>query len=351
MHPPNHFPVSPGGQFCYNAAPMNRLTLCCLLIASLLTSGRPAAAWDGHGLITRVAIQEVEWLDQIPPVKVTPWKDTIVGIRQDYKFPFREEKPGDLLPARKILELYAMEPDEGPDQELNVSWQQKFMGGYKGLSSRGYFHMFYPGWTVHLPVPGIEMGAAPDRSQLWYDKSLEAFDRKDPYWGFRYLSCALHYLEDVGQPFHSTQTSRRFVVIRKPIEGTTKVTKNYHLAYELWVAVRMLRDELDLLKPLKGTDSEDFESPASAVRKVARLSHKHSAKLFKACIDFFDRRFMAPVDVPATEADQDQLEPVEARNRIIEATRPALALTGRAIRGLLGEIRSHVAFQALYGQE
>src|SRR5438132_6910 len=115
-----------------------------LFFAALLAAVLAPAvrAWDAHDLITRLAIQDLTWLDSLPPIHVTTRTDKVPEIRQDYGFPYHGEKVGDTIPARVILERYASEPDWGPDQELHASWQQRFMGGYTGMSSRGYFHMY-----------------------------------------------------------------------------------------------------------------------------------------------------------------------------------------------------------------
>ncbi|MBI3890541.1 MAG: hypothetical protein HY303_03320 [Candidatus Wallbacteria bacterium] len=316
--------------------------LATLMLASSL------GAWDGHDRITRLALQDVAWLDSLAPVLVTTRTDRVGQIRQDYGFPYKGERPGDRLPAREILIRYAMEPDEGPDQELHASWQQRFMGGYTGMSSSGYFHMYYPSWTVHFPLPATAMGASPERAALWCAAARRALLRGDTYWGLRYLSCAMHYVEDVGQPYHATQTSTLFVVPRDPIAGTTKVTGNYHLVYEAWIARRLAEESLDLAASLRGTEVERGSDPADAVRQVARKSHEQATQLFPACLQFFSRKFWQPVDVAAAEADLAQMEPASQRERIAAATRPALALTGRAVRGFLEPLRPAIQFSALH---
>jgi hypothetical protein len=316
-----------------------RATIVVVLFAAMLA---PASAWDGHDKITAAAIESLTWLDEFSAVPVTPPTDKIVGIHPDYTFEFHGEQPGQTMTAREILARYSFEPDWGFDQNLNVSWQQKFMGGTTGFSSQAYFHMYYPRFTVHLPIPGIEMGAAPSRLELWARAARTAFERNDPYWGFRYLACAMHYIEDVAQPFHATQTSIHFLSLQHPIEGTTKITGNYHFVYEGWVREKIDGGRFGFLDALRGTDTVSYGSQPDYVKKVAKTSHRQSAKLLKACVDFFDRRFKQPKDVVATPADHAQLEPAEPRGRIVAATLPALKLTGQSIRGFLEAARPNI---------
>lgn len=322
------------------------------LTLALFIALAPACAWDGHDRITAAAIESLAWLDEFSSIPVTPPQDSIGGIHPAYHFEFHGEAPGQTMTAKAILARYSVEPDWGFDQNLNASWQQKFMGGYTGLSSQAYFHMYYPSFTVHLPVPGIEMGAAPARLELFAAAARRAFERGDPYWGFRFLACALHYIEDVAQPFHATQTSVHFVSLGHPIEGTTKITGNYHFVYEGWVSnkieaeaaleARGGRGAFGFLAALRGTGAVTYPGQADYVKKVARTSHRQSSRLLKACVDFFDRRFKKPVDVTATPADHAQLEPAEPRGRIVAATLPALELTGQSIRGFLDAARPQI---------
>lgn len=326
---------------------------CALILAACFAlAARPGQAWDGHDAITRAALESVYWLEDHAALKVTPHSDRIEGIQPTYTFAFHGEEVGSTISAREVLIRYSEEPDWGLDQNLNASWQQTFMGGYTGLSSQAYFHMYYPSFTVHLPVPGIEMGVAPQRLELWAQAAERAFERHDPYWGFRYLACALHYIEDVAQPYHSTQTAFQFVDLAHPIAGTTKITGNYHFVYEGWVRRQIEQEALaeaagdrpafGLLAAVRGTGSVSFPHRPDYVKKVARLSHKHASRLVKACVAFFDRKFKQPVDVAATEADLAQLEPAEPRTRMVAETVPALALTGRSIRGFLAHMHPRV---------
>lgn len=309
-----------------------------ILLLVLLVSD--VAAWSGHPRLTREALREVTWIDEHGEIPVTPFEDRIAGINPAYRFTFHGEEPGQTISAREILIRYSEEPDWGMDQELNVSWQQRFMGGYTGFSSQGYFHMYYPAFTVHLPIPGIPMGAAPQRTALWYAQAAQAFERGDRYWGFRYLACALHYIQDVAQPYHSTQTTLRFLDPRSPINGTTRITQNYHFVYEGWIERQLDRElagEIDhgLVTAVRGATTVTYDTIEKFVKKVAARSHGSASPLLKACLDFYDPRFRQPVEVPATDQDHDQLEPAEARGRIVAATLPALELTGQSMRGFL----------------
>jgi hypothetical protein len=319
-----------------------KIQITALLISLVAVTAAPA--WDRHDVVTKAILLDVAWLDQIPPCTVTPWKDTIPGVQHSYQFPFKGEKVGEQLTPREILVRYADEPDWGVDQNLDASWQQYFMGGKTGFSSQAYFHMYYPAFTVHAPVPGIVMGAANKRADLWVTMSRKAFARKDPYWGFRYLACAFHYVEDLGQPYHSTQTSVHFVDICHVLSGTVAITSNFHYVYEGWIAHQMLAElegskGFGLVAALRGTDEISLATPSDFVKKVAKSSHAPASVVMKSCIQFFDRRFLKPENVEATEADFAQMTPEAPRDQLVKFTLPGLKVSGQAIRGLLGDLR------------
>jgi hypothetical protein len=316
-----------------------------VLVLALLAG--EASAWEGHEVITRAAIASLSWLDQYSSLEVTPHTDAFPLLNQTYTFAFKGEKPGDRLSAREVLARYPSEPDWGCDQDLNVSPQQAYMGGYTGKASRGYFHMFYPPEAAVVPVPNVEMGAAPDRLALFYGAAQRAFERRDPYWGFRYLSCALHYIQDLGQPYHATQLSKEFFVPGEPVTHTAKKTANYHFVYEFWVEERLKEEDagqsgFGLLAAVGGVRRAQYASLPNYVKRVAVLSHQQAPALVPACVDFFDRKFMQPVDVPFTAADLAQLEPAEPRARMLAATVPALKITGESIRGFLDYARAMI---------
>ena len=95
-------------------------------------------------------------------VKITPMTYEVNPINDAYEFPYKEGVIGDTTTAEEILSIYCDEPDWGPDQNLNISWQQKFMGGYEGTASRGYLHCHYPAGSFNIPVPAMPMGIARD---------------------------------------------------------------------------------------------------------------------------------------------------------------------------------------------
>lgn len=312
------------------------------LAGTLLASG--AAAWDGHDLLRRVALEDMTALAGAAPVPVTPLAVEIPGVNPAAKFEFKTKQPGETEAPLDILVTYAMEPDWGMDQNMKVSWQQKFMGGYEGLGSQGYFHMYYPAMTIHLPMPVASMGAAPKRAAGWMQMARAAFQRGEAYWGWRFTAWALHYVEDLGQPYHSTQTHRRFIRKGSLIGGTTNCTANFHLLYEDWLAHRLADEvgggrDFGLRAALKAAaPMEDATDLKVVVKTVAKASHKVFGKLVPDCIAYFGEKFVSDDKVAPTPEDLEKVVDGPELERIMAASRYCYKVTGAALRGVVAGV-------------
>jgi hypothetical protein len=306
-------------------------------------------AWEGHSLLRRLALESLPGIAELPAVPVSEWTGEIPGINPATVIEWRGGSPGETQTPLDILVTYAQEPDWGMDQNLKASWQQRFMGGYTGLGSQGYFHMYYANMTLHLPVPVLAMGAAPRRAKQWLEMGQQAFTQGQDYWGWRFTAWALHYIEDLTQPFHSTQTHRKFVRLRSPVKGTTNCTANFHLLFEQWVAHR-LADEasggpnLGLSEALRTNLAVKFKKDMSkVVKKVARLSHKSFKKLAVDCIEYFGEDYRSSESVPARPEDLERVDQGELLEHILGACRKNFSLSGTAVRAVVKRVMSHKA--------
>jgi len=72
-----------------------------------------------------------------------------------------------------------------------------------------------------------------DKSFLYFvDMSKQAFSKGDEYWGYRFLSYALHYMEDLFQPYHETPGTF-WEVMRSLFDKRRKnLLNNAHYAYD-----------------------------------------------------------------------------------------------------------------------
>ncbi len=76
-------------------------------------------------------------------------------------------------------------------------------------------------------------GAAPQRANHFFEMSKVAFERDDNYWGFRFAARAIHYLEDLSQPYH-TYPAPLDVLFKKffKVKKLTILITNAHYGFE-----------------------------------------------------------------------------------------------------------------------
>jgi len=196
-------------------------------------------SWSGHESYTYLVVKSLNLeLDKL--VKISPYTynesriyntkyyytDDFAGQRKffdplnDGNFPPDPAPVDGKIPAWQILTIYAEFPDFGMDEELNLSPLQALIG-----NSQGVRHMRYK--------LGLIEAFEGDKSFLYFvDMSKQAFSKNDPYWGYRFLSYALHYIEDLFQPYHETPGTF-WEVLRSLFDKETKnLLNNAHYAYD-----------------------------------------------------------------------------------------------------------------------
>lgn len=201
-----------------------------------LTLSSTAFGWSGytHGMIAKESLIDVakEWGLKEPVVvtsfdaflnkfsKINPSiktrKDFAGWLKINTASPFdrpfqKEERVGGRIPPLEILSLYSRRADDGRD--LNVSYdklEQFWFGSGTKTGSQAFrhmekppFHPLYPLNTFGFPLG--RLGQATQRAQIYFDLAVQAYRLGEPYWGWNFLGVGLHYIEDLGQPYHTAQ--------------------------------------------------------------------------------------------------------------------------------------------------
>jgi len=214
-----------------------------LLLSIFLTLSSFLFSWSGHESYTYLVVKSLSMsLDKLVEIRPYTYKETRVyntkyyytddfaGQRKffdpmnDGKFPPDPAPVDGKLPAWQILTIYAQFPDFGMDEELNLSPLQSLIG-----NSQGVRHMRYK--------LGLIEAFEGDKSFLYFvDMSKEAYAKGDEYWGYRFLSYALHYMEDLFQPYHETPGTF-WEVVRSLMDKKTKnLLNNAHYTYDNYLA-------------------------------------------------------------------------------------------------------------------
>lgn len=328
-------------------------------------------AWNRHNVLTEVILNDVEWLEKFDKIRVTPYRyedkslnpkfETLyenpdpryaflassrfvyIDINTTIKYGFRGEPLNGVTSAKDILVDYSDEPDWGMDQNLELGFSQKLMGG-----SQGYRHMYYRGGSLHLPNIILPQGEAPNRVKHFYELAKMAFSDGDMYWGFRFLARALHYIQDLAQPYHTTQTSLSFIDLPSLIEGTIQTTKNYHFAFESYVAQIAVLENAGLKRPdylsaLREGKAKPISNPKQLAIDTATKGNLSAGKLLKANIHFFGNKYKSANRIELNETDFEELIKKEPGSEFNRFTKEALRQVAQATKSFLEFVRNDIA--------
>ena len=174
-----------------------KISILILLILSVFAlSSINVFSWNSHFFYTELATKNNDWINNFPEIELTPY--TYEDIGQDEYNPefvtkYVEGEIGGKTKASDILINYSDEPDWDLDTNLELNKLQALTGG-----SHGYRHMYF---SVFAGL--LKAGDAPKRANHFFEMSKIAFGKGDNYWGFRFAARAIHYLEDISQPYHT----------------------------------------------------------------------------------------------------------------------------------------------------
>ena len=239
-----------------------------LFLSALLLGGgsTPSGyAWENHKEITRLSLSGWDqWEDPIiePLENVLPFLESEGNrfsdrsrfnsyLQINTSKAFWDEPPplpqGADSQALTILAWSSEIPSAGMDHDLALSADQEFLGGQQGPLSYLYRHMYLlafdwrqPLLTFHYPHSKEVVGQGADRAQLFFNFAVQAKKAKHWYWAYRFLGLALHYFEDINEPYYCQQFgSVALLPWGLLIRGKTaflkesfRVVTNYRVAYE-----------------------------------------------------------------------------------------------------------------------
>jgi hypothetical protein len=131
--------------------------------------------------------------------------DTFVGLLE-----------GEPVPVIDVIASASDEPDYGLDVGL---WsddgtpygqtyglgKQPFGNPAVAFSSQGPMHMgfFHEPAILYVAAPFLRRSFPEYRVHLWQSLAKEAYRSGHPYWGARFAGWALHYVQDLTQPYHA----------------------------------------------------------------------------------------------------------------------------------------------------
>ncbi len=243
-------------------------------------------AWSGHDALTYMIVSKLslplEKYVQITPYTYADVEDThpynpaITGFYDYLGKNYLPEEDNDLFtpvfsnpepvngaaPLWQILSVYAYEPDLGMDKELPMEGIEKLLGDSQGIRHMEYRLLCF-----------ISVGEVTDMVQYFSDLSELAYGRGDHYWAYRFMARAIHYLEDVGQPFH-TFPAPFFELLRLPFNMDKWLTifAKYHFAYDFYGGYLLWEQYGPLVKAIDEVPAKTIKSPRQAASDLRGFS-------------------------------------------------------------------------------
>ncbi|RZI42567.1 hypothetical protein EGT07_11225 [Herbaspirillum sp. HC18] len=142
---------------------------------------------------------------------------TTVGQRDDHnKAAFLRLREGDLVQALDVVATASDEPDFGLDlgiwEDNGTDYGKQYGFGKQPFgnpalefSSQAPMHMgfFHEQWIVYKAAPFLLRTYPEYRIHLYQTLAQHAFRTGHDYWGWRFAGWALHYIQDLTQPYHA----------------------------------------------------------------------------------------------------------------------------------------------------
>ncbi len=293
-----------------------------------------AQAWDRHALLTAWILPKEHSLTRKFENHLASSKNNQVDLNDLSEIAQSLQLNADQMPssaqinkpqsARELIAFAVEAPDQGMDQDLPESadphQMRKFMGGSTGPTSQGFRHMYFGGWEVSRPVstfqvPTHALGEAPLRVEKTAQLARTKLKEASPRLALELIGWASHYVQDLTQPFHSTQIPNLGMVpfsallMWPPSKGfanlvkeTTRTISNYHWAYEGYVSLLLAQAEQSpfhsCMQQAPAIPFRWLPASTSAPRDLAfevlNRSSQRASEMGSALMDFVGTKLKAP---------------------------------------------------------
>jgi hypothetical protein len=292
--------------------------------------------------------------------------------------PIESLRPGESITALDVLATASDEPDYGLDIGLYTNnagplgalygfGEQPFGNPALSYGSQAPFHMAFQHEdpVIALAAPFSRRSQAAYRELQYTSLARYAFAHGHAYWGWRFAGLALHYVQDLAQPYHARmipgQGTLSTILLNifgseADRNGALMLLSNRHLVLEVY-AYEALKDTQGASRTLfeaalAGQSGGGTRYQAPTYRRmwlydvVAMGGYAAAAKLDTIVSHAFPARY---VDDPAfdyglaREQGSDPWDPYPGVVNAESKTRLDTALAMR-YRVLGGEIRSYIAY-------
>lgn len=302
--------------------------------------------------------------------EISPGEDT----NHNFNLNFRRILPQEKVSARAILYTASDEPDWQFDHGLwnipEYGYGKIPFGDPNRSIDKAPFHMQFAheSFFLKLIAPEIQDGLVDQRLELFTRLAEFAFKTHHPYWGYRFTGFALHYIQDISQPYHARALPFESIWFYVKYLMTTDKAKykaqaahdleNRHISFEDLLASLLQQSyELPQVANQKlvgsltnsGSISHFINTPSAEklFREVSTHSAKTASTMDEAVMEVFGPKFKEhPEYQAATDVGFDHLklastlEP-KAYEKFILASADCLKVAGEATRALVRIIHEY----------
>ncbi|WP_406600480.1 phospholipase C/P1 nuclease family protein [Leptospira sanjuanensis] len=300
----------------------------------------------------------------VPVSAITPYLPDLAELPARFR-----STAGKKIKIRNVLYTFIDEPDWGMDHSLwgfeEYGYGKQPYGKPQGESSKAPFHMQFQNenWILSLFAPEIvEGGMILDRIELFSRLSKLAGKTGHDYWKYRFAAWACHYIQDIGQPYHSKAVPDagffyylKFAFSSKESKKetkakTTQLVSNRHFLYEDFVSyglIQFYKSPTPVTSTLAGFLTKDFDgfpdesSNADLMKFVGKRAAFHAVDINESIIDTFGYEYTMKPEYDLEKELGTKMKEIfptldrEKADHLLEETGRDFSLTGSATREIL----------------
>ncbi len=303
----------------------------------------------------------------VPVASITPYLFDLPELPARF-----QSTVGKKIKIRNLLYTFIDEPDWGMDHHLwgftEYGYGKQPYGKPEGESSKAPFHMQFQNenWVLSFFASEVVQGGMIlDRIELFSRLSKLAGKTGHNYWKYRFATWACHYIQDIGQPYHSKAVPDadffyyiRYVVSSKDAkkEMKTKATQlvaNRHFLYEDFLSyglIRFYKNPTSETRTLAGFLTRNFEgfpsylSNEDFVKFVGKQASSHAAAVNESIVATFEEKYTMKSEYDLEKelgTKMKEIIPIldpDKSHRLLEEAGKDFSLTGSATREMLRSI-------------
>ncbi|WP_231556573.1 MULTISPECIES: hypothetical protein [unclassified Thermotoga] len=237
------------------------------------------------------------------------------------------------VPAWQILTVYSSEPDWGMDQGIDFPPYVKLVKNITKMDLNTTAVHRHSKWSIL----GLEFFEADKSFYYFHDMAKEAFKRGDRYWGYRFLARALHYIEDLSQPYHNKPADVGEIIKALWNGSIRTMMENAHYAYDRFLAYLIYSGDAETISTIENAKPVFVESEWHLVQKVRKIALDYFTIVHEEIKRLFGEKLYKKV---GTVSFIDEYRKMEECNQLDTLKKHTLSILSRVSSLLKGYLIS-----------